>query len=176
MQEVSKEQQALINAAVRAGIKAGYRKAKQKQAPTFYQLTVKRLCSLRVLEKRVDDNVQLLKDMEEHGIPQYSRDRIRLGRVGPRLDPEEKYDALKAEIEAEIESDQHEIKIIKNALKQIEDDEYYLTVYGRYVEGWTDERCAEEIHCSLSTVYKNRPRLMDKLIIIFFGAKALRQK
>ena len=76
-------------------------------------------------------------------------------------------------MEATIAADEYEIECMEKALSIIADDEYVRAVTGRYIDGLTDEEIAEDIHCDTSTVWRNRKRLVQRLSVWLYGAKAL---
>ena len=89
-----------------------------------------------------------------------------------RLSPEEIFEAVIMDMEATIAADQYEIDAMDKALSVIRDDEYYLTVTGRYLDDLPDERVAELIPCDTSTVWRNRKRLVQRLAVWLYGADA----
>ena len=78
------------------------------------------------------------------------------------------------DMEAGIAADQYELDNIEKALAGIADDEYYLTVSGRYLQGLSNEQIAERIPCEISTVWRNRKRLVQQLAVLLYGAAAVR--
>ena len=93
---------------------------------------------------------------------------------GLRLSPEEIKEALIMDMEAGIAADKFELEIMDRALSHIAADEYYLTVTGRYLEGLSNEQIAERIPCELSTVWRNRKRLVQQLAVMLYGAAAVK--
>ena len=91
-----------------------------------------------------------------------------------KLTPEEIFEAVVTDTEAEIAADEHEIEAIERALAAISDDPYYLAVTGKYIDHMTDEEIAGEIHCDATTVWRNRKRLVQRLAVRLYGADALR--
>lgn len=162
----------IIQRAVQAGIEAGRAQA-EKTVKDAYRATERRLYALPVLIKKVEDAKERLKELEQYGAPEKSKDIIRFSRSGRRLSPEEILEALIADIKASIAADEHEIETIKKALRNIEEDPYYLTIKGRYFEGISDEEIARQIPCNPSTVRRNRARLVRILAVWFYGADAV---
>ena len=61
------------------------------------------------------------------------------------------------------------IESIDKALKKIEEDKYYEVIERKYIKGQTLEEVAFEIGCDVSTVSRNRNRLVKDLAIILFS-------
>lgn len=163
---------AIIQRAVKAGLAAGRSQAEQTTKDA-YRATERKLYALPLLIKRVEDNRQRLVELEQSGTPERSKDILRFSRTGIRLTTEEKLDALKTDIKAQIAADEYEIETIKKALKNIEGDHYYLSVKGRYIDGMSDEEIGAEIPCDQSTVRRNRGRLVRVLAVLLYGAQAI---
>ena len=162
----------IIKKAVEAGIKAGRVQA-ERTPDNSYKSTERRLYALPVLIKKVKDTRQRLVELEQDGVPQRSKDVIRFARSGVRISPEEILDALIIDLKASIAADEHEIETIKKALKNIEGDEYYLAVKGRYIEGLSDEEIAKQISCDERTVRRHRGRLVRVVAVWLYGAEAV---
>lgn len=62
-----------------------------------------------------------------------------------------------------------EVMTLENALKFTEDDPYGALLPMKYLDGMTDEEMAEKLHCQVSTVWRNRVRLMMMLTIYLYG-------
>jgi hypothetical protein len=158
----------LIRRAVEAGIKAG-----QRAPVDAYKATERRLYALPVLVRKVEDAQLRLKELEQTGAPRRSKDVIRFARTGVRVSPEEILDAMIVDIKASIAADEHEIETVKKALRNIEDDTYYVAVSGRYFEGISDEEIAKQIPCDERTVRRHRGRLVRVVAVWLYGAEAV---
>jgi DNA-directed RNA polymerase specialized sigma24 family protein len=164
--------EAIIKRAVEAGLAAGRKQAEQT-ARDAYRATERRLYALPTLEKKVQDAREKLRELEEHGLHEKSRDVIRFHRSGRRISYEDILDALMLDIRASIAADETEIDTLKKALEQIEDDTYYPAVKGRYFEGFSDEKIAGQIHCDERTVRRHRGRLVRVVAVWLYGAEAV---
>lgn len=67
------------------------------------------------------------------------------------------------------------INIVDEALKTIEDDEYYEVITQFYFENKTREKIAEYFDCDVKTVTRNKSRLINKLKIILFSDKTIEE-
>lgn len=162
----------LIRRAVDAGMAAGRTQA-EHAAVDAYRAAERRLYALPTLVRKVENDKQRLNELEETGAPAKSRDIVRFTRSGVRLTPEEILEALIADIKASIAADEHEIETILKALKNIEDDMYYVAVKGRYFEDICDEEIANSIPCDTRTVRRHRSRLVRIVTIWLYGSRAI---
>lgn len=162
----------IIERAVKEGIEAG-RKQAERVPVDAYRATERRLYALPVLVRKVEDAQLRLKELEQTGAPRRSKDVIRFTRTGVRVSPEEILDAMIVDIKASIAADEHEIETVKKALRNIEDDTYYVAVSGRYFEGISDEEIAKQIPCDERTVRRHRGRLVRVVAVWLYGAEAV---
>ncbi len=164
--------QAIIDKAVNAGIRAGYVAANQTPSNT-YKATEKRLYAYPDLLKRIEDNKELLRDIATEGAPEHSKSIARFGGSGVRLSQDEIIEGLMTKTNEEITRDTYEVETIAGALALIKADPYYIVVTARYFEGKNDDQIAEAIPCDVTTVRRNRGRLVRRLAVRLYGAEAL---
>lgn len=69
---------------------------------------------------------------------------------------------------------QFEINMLECAFDWISQEAYFMTVHGRYVLKKSDEWIAENIHCDVSTVKRNRKKLLKKLATLLYGEEAMK--
>lgn len=161
-----------IKQAVAAGIVAE-RLQVSGTANDAYKMTEKRLYAYEVIFDKVLDDKERLVDLQENGLSDRSKSLVRFVKSGTRLSKEEIVEAIIQDTTARIAANEYELDTIRKALRIIEKDPYYMVVYGKYIEGRTDDSIAEEIFCETSTVRRNRARLMRKLAIWFYGTEAI---
>lgn len=89
------------------------------------------------------------------------------------MDPEEALEAIIKDKQACIESDQHEVDVLEEALEIIKPDPYYESVSGRYFEGLDNETIAESLGCDATTIWRNRQRLIKSLSVRLYGMAAI---
>ncbi len=159
----------IIKKAVTAGRMAGERAAKDA-----YKATERRLYAVPVLRKKLQDDLERLAEIRQFGPQKKSSSITRFMKNGLRLTAEEIQEALIMDMEAGIAADKFELETMEKALTEIFADEYYLTVSGRYLEGLSNEEIAERISCDVSTVWRNRKRLVQQLSVRLYGAAAVR--
>ena len=161
-----------IKKAVEAGLQAG-RLQTEKCATEAYRATERRLYAYPVLLKKVEDDRERLAELLNGSVRERSKSIVRFSRYGSRLSDDEKLEALIVDVQATIAADEHEIETMYKALETIAHDPYYETVTGKYLDGKHDDEIAEGLPCDASTVRRNRGRLMRKLAIRLYGARAI---
>lgn len=165
----SRDMEEIIKLAVEAG-----RISAERSARDAFKATERRLYALPVLRKKLEDDRERLEELKTYGPRGRSKSITRFSKSSVRLSPEEIYEAILVDMEATIASDEYEIEAMEKALAQIENDEYYETVIGRYIEDLADERVAELIPCDTTTVWRNRKRLVQRLSVWLYGAEAIK--
>ena len=131
---------------VKLAVTAG-RIAAERAPANAFKATEQRLYALPILREKLE------------------RDRERLPTLGG---------VARADLEAAIAADADEVKVMENALAKCAGDPYYQTVTGRYVEGLDDAEIGRLIHCEVSTVWRNRKRLIQRISVYLYGAFAIR--
>lgn len=159
----------IIKMAVEAG-----RISAERSSKDAYKATERRLYALPILRRKLADDKERLDEIKKYGPKEKSKSVTRFVKSGVRLSPEEIYDVMIMDMESTIAADQHEIETMEKALSIIQDDEYYFTVTGRYLEDLPDERVSEMIPCDTSTVWRNRKRLVQRLAVWLYGVAAIR--
>lgn len=171
-QPVDKKTKAYIDEAVKTAVQAG-KVAASSTAKDAYHDTERRLYALPDLARKVEQDKESLDEMIRFGPRERSKSIVRFQRTGYRATPEEMYEAILRDLEATIAADEHEIDTMRRALANIEDDPYYLTVKGKYMDAMTDEGIANSISCDQTTVWRNRKRLVQRLAVLLYGAAAI---
>lgn len=164
-----KEIENIIKLAVEAG-----RVSAERSSKDAYKATERRLYALPVLRRKLADDKERLEEIRQYGPRERSKSITRFIKSGVRLSPEEIFEAVVMDMEATIAADQYEIDAMEKALDVIKDDDYYLTVTGRYLEDLPDEQVAELIPCDTSTVWRNRKRLVQRIAVWLYGADAVK--
>lgn len=162
-----------IESIIKKAVAAG-RLSSERAAKDAYKATERRLYAVQVLRKKLQDDLEKLAEIKRYGPQQKSSSITRFMKNGVRLTPEEIKEALIMDMEAGIAADRFELEVMDKALAEIGNDEYYLTVSGRYLQGLSNEEIAERINCDVSTVWRNRKRLVQQLAVRLYGAAAVR--
>ena len=159
----------IIQLAVMAG-----RVAAEHTAKDTYKATERRLYAVPALRQKVEDDRERLAELRKYGPRGKSKSIVRFQSGGSRLSPEEIFEVIVLDMEATIAADTYELEIMEKALAYIQDDDYYVTVTGRYLEELPDEEVAEKIPCDTSTVWRNRKRLVQRISVLLYGAAAVK--
>ena len=162
----------IIKKAVDAGLEAG-RLSAERSTRNAFKDTERRLYALPTLRQKLEDDRERLEEIKTYGPRSRSKSITRFGKSSVRLTPEEILEAVVTDMEATIAADEYEIECMEKALSIIADDEYVRAVTGRYIGGLTDEEIADAIHCDTTTVWRNRKRLVQRLSVWLYGAKAV---
>jgi RNA polymerase sigma factor (sigma-70 family) len=158
----------LINKAVVAT-----RLAVQREAKDVFKATEKRLYAYPVILLKIQDDEEMLEEVRTFGVHGKSKSITRFVKNGVRLSLEEIQEGAIIDQMAKLDSDRREAEIIEKALKIIESDQYSEIVKYKYFEGKSDEQIAELLNCDQSTVRRNKSRLIGRLSVFLYGARAV---
>lgn len=167
MQITKQEIETMIQQAVLAG-----KAAADTSAKDFYKATERRLYALETLRAKIAEDKGRLEEIKKYGPAQRSKGIGRFMKTGVRLTPDEIQEAVVCDMEATIAADEYEVETMDNALAKIADDFYYKAVSGKYMEGLSDDQVAAYLNCDVSTAWRNRKRLVQKLSVWLYGAAA----
>ena len=162
----------VIEGIIRKAVEAT-RIASERATKDAYRATERRLYALPDIRAKLADDREALEDVKRDGVKNRSRSITRFLKSGVRLTPEEALAAVVMDLEAAIAAGEHEIDAMERALASISNDEYLLTVTGKYIERLTDEDIAERIPCDPTTVWRNRKRLVQRLSVRLYGVDAV---
>lgn len=82
-----------------------------------------------------------------------------------------KEEMRRKELEESIGLKQIEIQALAAAAKQIENHPYAQVITGRYWEGKPDEMLATELCCDISTIRRNRKKLLSSMAMYLYDIK-----
>ena len=148
---------------------------KENKKDAAYSMTEKRLYRYRVLCRRIEEHkkdIEELAAMNFEALRHSSKSFVSLIRTGMRVDPHDAFEAQIGVLRAYISADEYEVRRVKRALRFIRDDPYYMIIECKYFRGMTEEATAKELSCSLSTVRRNRARLVNTLSDALYGMSA----
>ena len=138
-----------------------------------YKSTEKILYSFNVLPeavKLIDDEVKQL-ELEAEGIPRptaHSNSLVLNEREGTYVYGDETLETRISELKQISVKTKSQIRLVKNALKKIEDNKYYDIISMYYFENMTIEAIAEELEVSVGTVSMNKKELINQLKVYIF--------
>ena len=137
-----------------------------------YKQTIHRIKLLPVLQERVEENRARLSE-DGNLLPGRSKGIVRFTASGVRADPEEMLAAVRQTMEAHLAADQNEIDIVTRAMESVKADYYYPTVYDGLVLQKTEAELAEKLVCDVSTIRRNRSRLIRIIAVRLYGVDAI---
>ncbi|MDR0405895.1 MAG: hypothetical protein LBH54_03750 [Clostridiales bacterium] len=76
-------------------------------------------------------------------------------------------------IRRQIAETARELSRLDDALDAVRDDCYFAVIRMRYLEGVKDEDIAERVCCDVSTVRRNRKRILQRVAVRLYGAAAV---
>jgi RNA polymerase sigma factor (sigma-70 family) len=144
-----------------------------KNPKSSYKSTEKILYSLNVLPeaiKLIDEEVKKLEE-EAKGIaiPTAKSNSLILNeRNNTYVYGDETLETRISELKQISVKAKSQIRLVKSALKKIENDKYYDIIPMYYFEEKTIEEIAEECECAVGTVSKHKKRLMNDLKVYVF--------
>lgn len=144
-----------------------------KNPKSSYKSTEKILYSLNVLPeaiKLIDDEVkQLEKEMEDiPKAPAKSNTLVLNERDATYIYGDETLETRISELKQISVKAKSQVRLVKSALKKIENDKWYDIIPMYYFDGVKIEAIAEELDCSVSTISDNKKRLMNELKVYIF--------
>lgn len=140
----------------------------------YYKKTEQRLFSYNDLKAKMNNDILDLKDLHKEGVTSKSKDILyRSVNGGVRLSPEELWQIKTDKIKQHISESAREIARIDDAINAIGDDYYSAIISMRYFEGKNDEYIAEVLNCDVSTVRRNRKRIISKISVRLYGTAAM---
>ncbi|OQB14691.1 MAG: hypothetical protein BWY15_00841 [Firmicutes bacterium ADurb.Bin193] len=140
----------------------------------YYKMTEARLFAYNDLKAKMENDLLDLQDMLKEGPASKSRDILyRSVNGGVRLSPDEIQQIKIDNIKRQIEDCRREISRIDDSVSAFDGDYYALIIKMRYFERKSDEVIAEILNCDVSTVRRNRKRLITRMAVRLYGIKAL---
>lgn len=142
---------------------------KDKKNP--FQKVEQLLYNYKNFKNVINDKAQQINDIKTNGLSQKSKSITSWGGNTNQefvSDSEKEEDKI-SEIEKSIALTKYFIKVIDSALLKITDDPYYDLIVLLYFEGKSREEIAEYYACDISTVWRNKRRLINQLKIILFS-------
>lgn len=138
-----------------------------------YKSTEKVLYSLNVLPEAVrliDEEVaKLEEESKEIATPTAKSKTLILNeKEGTYVYGDETLETRISELKQISAKTKSQIRLVKNALKKLNEHKYYSIIPKYYFENKTIETIAEELDCSVGTVSMNKKDLINKLKVYIF--------
>lgn len=149
---------------------------KGKQTP--FQKTETLLFNYNNFKDVIRDKEEQIKELRQFGVRKKSSSITSFsnnaGLIEVKSDAEKIEERIEA-IEFSINTTRSFIKVIDDAVSLLKDDPYYDLIHLRYFEGRTQEQIAEYFDCDVSTVSRNKNRLINLLQIRLFSDEVIQQ-
>lgn len=143
----------------------------KKEGQTPFQKTETLLYSYSKFEAAVKQKHQDIEDIEKHGVACKSKSFVQWSKNAPLSDLSqelEKKDNAIDQLKKAIIKTESYISEIDIALNGISDDPYFDIIPMKYFEGQTREEIAEHFEVDVSTISRQKNRLMNMLQIRLF--------
>ena len=139
---------------------------------TYYKRVELLLYNYENLKEAIKQKEEDIEYIDKNGLPEKSGSIVVYSTVGG-VSKEDRYLELKERYIREKIETERDLKRIDNALDKIRDDKYFNIIQLKYLNKEedklnTDEEIAERINKERRTIIRNRKRLINKLITIFF--------
>lgn len=135
----------------------------------FYQ-TECLLYAYRGAIQTIREEEEYIVFLEKYGLPKISKSFVGAAKVDISRDIlQEKIDTLRESIEFIRSS----IRLIDMALGSIRQDKFYNIIEMKYFDGMSMEEIAEYCYVSVSTVYRQRERLVSVLAGVIFAGDVI---
>ena len=159
-------------------IQQGSLEAFSMKEPNYIKLAISRLRSYRDLKAKIVSDRRDVEDLRREKVTRYSHDIIRMipgvdKNTMIRLTPEELQELRINAILTEVAENQREIDIIDSVMDALQDEDYVDVIRLKYFERKSERAIAIELNCDMSTVYRNKFRLLKRISVLMYGAKAL---
>ena len=140
----------------------------------YYKNTEKILYSYQKLKVKVETDKQDIEDLKLEQANKKTVHKItNPDQSDPDVDDEIRHKQKIRNRERAMLRSIKMIEQVERALSLINNDEYYQIVKMLYFEHKTIEEAAGIMYCSPRTIARHRTRLVNELIILFYGADAL---
>lgn len=120
----------------------------------------KALCSAVTDHKR---QINELKDLNPDALYRSSKSIVSLKRNNSRYDPLDAFEKQIGLLRVYVKADEYEIRKIRAALRKVRNDPYYMSIEYKYFSRKTDEEASRALKCSVSTLRRNRTRLLKEI-------------
>lgn len=150
--------------------------AEGKQTP--FQKTETLLFNYNNFQAAVKDKEDQINELKEYGLKKKSTSVTSYmghsGLIEVKSEQEKIEDRIEV-IEMSMQVTKNFINIIDDAIESLTDDPYYDLIAMRYFQGCSREEIAEHFDCDVSTVNRNKNRLINLLQIRLFSDEVIQR-
>ncbi len=144
-----------------------------KQTP--FQKTEQLLYNYMNFKRAIEDRLEQIEEIKHYGALQHSKSIISFSsNLNVNLDSEyEKMEDKIRAIESSIIVTKRFINIVESALEKINQDPYYDIIRLKYFEEKSREEIADILYVDVSTVTRNKNRLVDLIKVNLFSDEVI---
>lgn len=144
-----------------------------KNPKSSFKSTEKMLYSLNVLPEAIklikDEIKQLEEELKDIPRPTAKSNTLVLNeRKSTYVYGDETLETRISELRQIVVKANSQVRLVKSALKKIEEDKWYDIIPMYYFDDMKIEDIAEKLDCSVSTISDNKKRLMNELKVYIF--------
>lgn len=162
-----------INKTVKELRKANY--IKNTRQTSFWK-TEQLLYHYNDFKKAILDKESQIEEIRHNGIPKKSKSITFYSTMHYlNTDEEEKIEGLIKTLENSISNTKRLINLIDNSLNKLKKDKYYKIIELKYFNGETREKIAEIFNADVSTITRNKNRLLNALKINLFSDEVIEE-
>jgi RNA polymerase sigma factor (sigma-70 family) len=146
-----------------------------KQTP--FQKTEVLLYNYTNFKAAIVDKLEQIKDIQSVGLQTKSKSVTTFSgsiNYDTKSDDEKVEEKIEA-IEHSIQTTRNYIKVIEAALERMKDDPYFEIIPMKYFDGKTREQIAEHFNVDVSTISRNKNRIINLLQIRLFSDEVITQ-
>lgn len=143
-----------------------------KRELTYYKRVELILYNYENLKSAIKQKEEDIEYIDKHGLPERSKSIVMYSSAGG-VSKEDRYVELKEKYLREKIETERDLKRIENALDKIRKDKYFSIIKLKYLNKEhekvaTDEALAEKLERDRKTIVRNKKRLINQLVTIFF--------
>ena len=136
----------------------------------YIRQTEQRLYAYNDLVAKRKRDLLDLADLKNEGVIHRSRDILyRAVQSSVSISPEELWLMRINKLKMQMASDERELSRVKSAIASLRGDYYAKCITAKYLDGEGDECVADELHCDVSTVRRNRKKLLHRIAVRLYG-------
>jgi DNA-directed RNA polymerase specialized sigma24 family protein len=141
-----------------------------EESRNYFRETEILLYNYPALRQKVESDEEFLYDPEAAAAPPVkSKDIVRFSGGGHGLDMDRYTEGIKSSMMRT----RQEVLRIERALDAIKDDRYFNIIPMKYFDEVAIEEIAELFDCDVTTIRRNKNRLINRVKIMIFGTDAL---
>lgn len=134
----------------------------------FYKKTELVLYNYPKLKLAVEQKQEDINYIEDNGLPKKSKSIVFYSTSGGNISNSDRYLEIIEKYKAEKIETEREIQRIETAISKIKDDKYFEIIKLKYFDNIKEEDIALQLEKDVSTVYRNKKRLINSIKIILF--------